>query len=160
MKRKSLLIITILLLAAAVTPAEEIVLDLKTPLKEKGKFLALQAGALYYLNTNGYKTLEIGEDYAVWLKDYQKTVEGNQITISFTCKITAPCGWREKKALTEERISLSYNVDKIETISINEPMLDYLEEKFDYLSRSMQAEAVLGGKLIHEAIVKLLKEIA
>lgn len=134
-------------------------LDVRTHLLEQHKFLAIRSGASYYLLSNDYTLLEVSEDYAVWLKDYNRYKKGNRYYVEFSINITEPTMLEEKEALAEERLEFSYDPGHIESIAIDQSFLEYLKEKLRFLSDSAKAEATIGGELAYKAIDRLVRRL-
>lgn len=158
MIRKLLSLLTLLLLLPAVVFSYTI--DLKTPLGEKRVLAPLKVGTAYYLIQAEHLVLEISEDYAVWLKDYWSTTADGVTRIDLTVKVTEPTAWNEKPALAERRVTFSYTMAEVETMTVEESFAKFLRKKLERYSERAKHEAQVGGKLVSDTIEELLQSIA
>jgi len=156
---KASLILLILFLTAANGFSQ--ILDLRTKLEEKIELSPIKNGAMYYLFDAGYTVFEIAEDYAVWIKDYEKaTFLDGTVEISFTVTITEPTSLYEKSALAEKLIAFSYHPGKPETITLDESAARFLRKKIVRLSKQVEIEATMGGQLVRDAVIELLEALS
>lgn len=136
------------------------VLDLRTKLDEKVQLAPIKNGALYYLSQEGHTIFEISEDYAVWLKDYEKKERNNgTIVISLTVTLTEPTSFQEKEALAEKRITFSYNPGRPETMTTDETATRFIRKKIVRSSGKIEAEATIGGQAVADAVTAMLRRL-
>jgi len=139
--------------------SESVVLDVKNRVEEKIVFIPIHAGTVYFLTQRGFTCIDASEDYAVWLYDYHKEKIGEEYSISFSVKITPPTAWDEYDPLAEERVSFTYFVGKIDTMSIDESLLRFLRKSLSFAFDKNKEEAILGGMAAAAAIEALLATV-
>jgi hypothetical protein len=62
-----------LLISLGAPFAHALDIDLKTPTEEHADLVHIQYGAAFFLVHAGFDILELGEDYAVWIKNFSRT---------------------------------------------------------------------------------------
>jgi hypothetical protein len=87
----------------------QVKLDVKTSFKEKSGLKSIKWGVIYFLEKNGYRVVEVGEDAAVWLENFQENREGSAgYKAKLTVKITPPSLFRQKTAIASGVAEVKY----------------------------------------------------
>jgi hypothetical protein len=159
MKNKKSILVCMMLALVPGLFCSGLTLDVKSRMYEKTVFAPIHTASYYFLLRNGYTVFDFGEDYAVWLIDFDKKVRQTKVKVSFTVKVTGPSMWEEGEALAEKRVSFSYDPGKLDSFRVDEPFLAYLEEKLKFVSTTVKLEASIGGMLVYKTIVELIEEI-
>jgi hypothetical protein len=131
--------------------------DIKTKFVEKSEITALKVGATYWLEKNGIMVVNIGEDFAVWLKNLErKFVTENEYSYSLTVSLSYPTSFVEKQIIKEETVQFEIFVN--EPIKEQEEGLDQrLRRQFSKIKDRLKKEAYIGGMIVAASILKLLK---
>jgi hypothetical protein len=131
--------------------------DIKTKFAEKSEITAIKLGATYWLEKNGITVVNIGEDYAVWLKNLErKFVKENEYAYSLTITLSYPTSFVEKKIIKEEVVKFEIFVNT----PVKEPeegLDERLKRRFSKLKDRLKKEAYIGGLIAAASIIKLLK---
>lgn len=126
---KGIIFIAVLLLGSS-APGYSLVFDLRTRLEEKVEFAPIKNGAMYFLFDS----------------------------VSFTVKITEPTSVYEKRALAKQKVSLTYHPGKPETMTTDEAATRFLRKRIARLSKQVEAEAIMGGRLVKNTVEELLEK--
>ncbi len=131
--------------------------DIKTKFVEKSEITAIKIGATYWLEKNGIMVVNIGEDFAVWLKNLErKFITENEYSYSLTISLSYPTSFVEKRTIKEETVQFEIFVD--EPIKEQEEGLDKrLRRQFSKIKDRLKKEAYIGGLIAAASIIKLLK---
>lgn len=132
------------------------VVDLKTHLDEAVAAAPLKYGAMWYLKDDGISVMEIGEDWAVWIEDVQKTVNGDSVSVTCVLKLTAPTAFQEKTALRTWNVSFSYRPGEAEQYSVDDSATRFLRKKIERWSAESAIEGKIGGKAVADAIASMV----
>ncbi len=157
MKRKILIILIILFFC--VSFGFSITLDLKTKYFEKMKLSAIKIGATYFLMKDGVVISDIGEDYAVWLKNLKREYNGgNWYYYELTVKISYPTAFLEKKTILEQRVQFEFSVDEPLDYE-DDGFMEYLAKHFSKINQRIQKEAYIGGREVANLIESMLESL-
>lgn len=135
------------------------VLDLKTPLAEKTHLSPAKIGAGYYLLKEGFKILDAGEDYAVWLSGYTQEKFGDQIRVELLVEITPTSALFKKPALASRKVSYSFPVTPPRMMDVDQASTVFLREKLERKTDLAVLEGQIGGKAVAEAVMDLLRSL-
>ena len=131
--------------------------DIKTKFVEKSEITAIKIGATYWLEKNGIMVVNIGEDFAVWLKNLErKFISENEYSYSLIISLSYPTSFVEKRTISEEKIQFKIFVD--EPVKEEEETLNRrLKRQFLKLKDRLKKEAYIGGMIVATSMMKLLK---
>ncbi len=123
---KKLLVFTIAILFSALTlSAQQVKLDVKTGLGDKSRLKVVKAGLIAFLKQSTWaKVVEFGEDYSLWITNYQAVPKGNQMKVDIDLELRSPAMMSKGKLI--ESIHVSSNLDFTE---IRSGKLTFEQEK-------------------------------
>ena len=158
MKKYLLGILIIIIGFAQLFPVSPIKLDIKTRYKDKFELKGVKWGVKYFLEQDGYNVVELGEDYAVWLKDIEEQrVESDQYTIKLIISITPPSLFREKKPEASDTMEVKYKFNsKVDDTGFTR----FIKEKIENIKKKEKIRAYFVGKAVAEKVKELLKSLA
>jgi hypothetical protein len=108
------LIFLILFLALNSAIVCQIRLDLKTPWAEKHRLGALKGGVAHFLEWLGYRIVETGEDYAVWLRYFSERLAERDVSeICLQVAVTPPCVLAFRPPLAWKNLALPYRHETV-----------------------------------------------
>jgi hypothetical protein len=153
------LIITLIPVILLVNFCFPVSVDLKTKFAEKVELLAVKKGTEVYLEKKGISVVEGDEDFAVWLKNFERLYKGNnRYSYNLTVKLSYPTTFVEKKAVKEKVIHFE--------ISLGQPIpgeIETLERYFgnvsDKVEKRRKREAYIGGKAAADCIEEFLESL-
>jgi len=136
--------------------AQNLILDVKTQLPEKAGLAAIKIGTDYFLQAEGFRILDIGEDYAVWLggKKVVSSITGKVITLSV--RITRPSAFLAGPTLAEAIVSFEVPAQRVKAITLDLTIPQILREKLSKDGEAAMQEANFGGRAVAEKIRGLL----
>jgi hypothetical protein len=153
------LIITLFLVILPVSFCFPVKVDLKTKFAEKVELRAVKKGTEVFLEKKGIAVVEGDEDFAVWLKDFQRLYKGNnRYSYNLTVKLSYPTAFVEKKAIKEKVIHFEVLVDRPIADEI-EALEDYFGDVPDKDDKRRKSEAYIGGKAAADCIVEFLESM-
>ena len=131
-------------------------IDLKTKFAEKSEITAIKVGATYFLEQKGIEVVNIGEDFAVWLKNLERSfISENRYVYKITVKLSYPTSLVEKRTIMEETLKFE--------IVLNTPLKDTseildnrLRRHFLKIKERLIHEAYIGGLAVATCIEELL----
>lgn len=152
--RKTAFVLIVILLGSA---GFAVTVDIKTKFVEKSEITAIKIGATYWLEKNGIMVVNIGEDFAVWLKNLErKFISENEYSYSLIISLSYPTSFVEKRTISEEKIQFKIFVD--EPVKGEEETLNRrLKRQFLKLKDRLKKEAYIGGMIVAASMMKLLK---
>jgi len=156
---KHIIVFVFLILTSVTGFSQSIVLDLKTHLAEKAQLSPSKIGASYWLLKDGYTLLDVGEDYSVWLTDYNAVTTGESIAVSVTVKIEPTTALTEKTPLASERVHYTLSKSAPRVTDTDEPATKFLREKLERKTDQAIQEGRVGGKAVADAIGSLLGKL-
>ena len=161
MKKYLLGILIIIIGFAQLFPVSPIKLDIKTRYKDKFELKGVKWGVKYFLEQDGYNVVELGEDYAVWLKDIEEQrVESDQYTIKLIVSITPPSLFREKKPEASDTMEVKYKFNPKEVNVDDTGFTRFIKEKIENIKKKEKIRAYFVGKAVAEKVKELLKSLA
>lgn len=143
------------LMPLLVVGGEKLLIDLKVPIAETTDFVPAQAGASVFLMKSDWaKVSDIGEDYAVWLTEYDrhKNILGQQV-ISLNLEVREPSMLRIGNLIKEKRLTVRYWEKSSESDKFEQKSLNDLND----LSKELQLEAYHLGTKIESILESMLK---
>ena len=149
----------VLLLFVLISISSAVSIDLKTKLAEKLEFSAIKVGATYFLYKDGVTVSDVGEDYAVWLKNLKRTYNGgNWYYYEFIVKLSYPTAFLEKKAIMEEPVEFNFSVQEPLNYE-DDGFLEHLSKHFSKVNQRIQKEAYIGGRIVANTIENMLERL-
>jgi hypothetical protein len=131
-------------------------IDLKTKFAEKPELMAIKLGATYFLEKKGFLVTDIGEDFAVWLKDLEQSyVAENQYAYKITVKLSFPTAFIEKATIMEENLHFEIRLN-IPLKNVDNRLENQLEKHFSKVKERLKYEAYIGGMAVATCIEELL----
>jgi hypothetical protein len=158
--KRFLLIFIVLMCFVSSAIFAQITLDVKTKFKEKYQLKGVKYGVIYFLKQKGYKVVEVGEDYALWLTDIQeKRIEPDRYSIRLYIKISRPSLFRQKKAIASELIEMDYSyMPKMLNID-DTGFLRFIKEKVQSIKVKEMLRAFQVGIKVANRVKYMLKGI-
>ena len=131
-------------------------IDLKTKFEEKSEITAIKIGATYFLEQKGIEVVNIGEDFAVWLKNLERSfISDNRYAYKITVKLSYPTSLVEKRTIMEE--TLKFEIILNSPIKNTAEILDNrLRRHFLKTTERLIHEAYIGGMAVTVCIVEML----
>jgi hypothetical protein len=159
--KKYFMLMVALVIMLAVGPLfseSEVKLDVKTKFKEKFELKGVKYGVIYFLKQDGYKIVEVGEDYAVWLVDIEEErEEPDSYTIRLTVKITPPSLFRQKEAAASGKVEMEYTFNPKELNVDDTGFLDFIKEKVENIKNKEKVRAFFVGREVANKVKELLQ---
>ena len=154
---------TILFLALAALVLSPVLaqtkLDVKTKFTSKLEMKGVKHGVIFYLEKEGYKIVEIKEDYSVWLTEFeQKNIEGNKYSIKFMVKIEPPALLTEKPPLAAKEVKGEFAFDA-KILNTDTGFISFIKSKVKDMKEKENIQAMQIGKLAADEIKALLATI-
>jgi len=85
-------------------------LDVKTSYIEKANITEAKNGCINYLNQiPSVMIAETGEDYSIWIRDYDSKINNNNVIITADLQIRTPSFIRDGRLLKEHKVRITYN---------------------------------------------------
>lgn len=110
---KKVLIALVMLLTMALT-ASATKFDVKTRLTRKGGDVTVfKATIIKFLELKGHKIKEIGEDYSIFIDEFQVLPEGNKVRVIISGEIGQPSLFGKGKSIAKITIDKVYDTKKI-----------------------------------------------
>jgi hypothetical protein len=160
MKKCLLGILIIIVGFALLFPASPVKLDIKTKYKDKFELKGIKWGVKYFLEQDGYNVVELGEDYAVWLKDIEEErVEPGQYTLKLIVSISPPSLFREKKPAASDTMEVKYTFNPKEVNVDDTGFTRFIKEKVENIKKKEKIRAYFVGKAVAEKVKELLKSL-
>jgi hypothetical protein len=136
MRKIWVFVFTLSILAVGLISEERIKLDIKTKVSEKFDLKGIKYGTMQQLEEEGYEILEFGEDFSVWLKDYNEEMAGrDRYNYQLRICITLPSAVTEKPVLVEQVIRGRFAAD-ILTYQKDDDFTAYLGKLGNYFIAS------------------------
>jgi hypothetical protein len=150
-------ILFVLLTALVLSPVlAQTKLDVKTKFTSKLELKGVKHGVIFYLEKEGYKIVEVKEEYSVWLTDFeQKNLEGNKYSIKFLVKIEPPALLTEKPALASKEVKGEFAFDA-KVLNTDAGFMTFIKSKVKDMKEKENIEAMQVGKLAADEIKALL----
>jgi hypothetical protein len=133
--------------------------DLKTKIAETFELRAVKKGTEVFLERRGISVVETGENFSVWLKNFQRVDRGNgRYYYLLTVKLSYPTLVDEREAINERMIHFEVLVDQPITDRI-EALEDYFGDVLTRAEKRRKREAYIGGRAAADCIVEFLESI-
>jgi hypothetical protein len=160
--KKNFMVIVVLIIMFAFGPlfpdSAKVKLDVKTKFKEKFELKGVKFGVIYFLKQDGYKIVEVGEDYAVWVVDIEEErEEPDSYTIRLTVKITPPSLFRQKEAIASGKVEMEYTFDPKELNVDDTGFLNFIKEKVENIKNKEKVRAYFVGREAADKVKELLE---
>lgn len=141
---KKVLIAIVMLLTMALT-ASATKFDVKTRLTRKGGDVTVfKATIIKFLELKGHKIKEIGEDYSIFIDDFQVLPEGNKVRVIISGEIGQPSLFGKGKTIAKITIDKLYDTKKI-----SDPKKWTVEDRAKFEELETTAGKSLGkGKIL------------
>ena len=140
-----------------------IILDIKTSASNRFTNLevnAISLGTNYYLGALGYKVQEIGETYAVWIRNYEKWERNeNEYLVKLSVRITGPSGIKEGAIIKEMSLNRIIQKEEIINLTTNDELLGILKNKLKTKADHLKLEADIIGRFLAKEIHKIILTI-
>lgn len=157
MKRIGALLVFVSISALA---AHAQIIDVKVPLRWKGDLAAVQLGTTWELTRHGVSVFDFGEDFEVWLTNYEVREGGNRRTISFLVSVRrVDPDTDERRPLGEDEVSFSYNDYDLEQGPPDPTIIEYVTDHFRFASNRFTYEAGTGGARVAEVLFDIVPSI-
>jgi len=135
---------------------EKVYFDIKTRFLEKADLMPAKAGATIVLMQSEWAGVrEFGEDYSVWLTNYQSEKKKDILVISLDVELRAPSAVRTGSLIKQKRITVRMqeendweNVDSI---------TDAIERELKNNSANLKTEAMIIGQEVEQSLRNFLK---
>ena len=133
-------------------------LDIKTKHEEKFDLLPAKIAVSYFITQSKWAKLrEVGEDYSVWLTNYQREKIDDTIYISLEIEIRTPAMIRSGSLLKKKRIRTSITAQD-DWSDVNN-IRDAIEREIENSSKEIQEEAIIVGEKVSKEIYKIIKDL-
>lgn len=161
MKKCLLGILIIIVGFALLFPVSPVKLDVKTKYKDKFELKGVKWGVKYFLEQDGYNVVEVGEDYAVWLKDIEeKRIEPDIYILKLTVSISPPSLFREKMPIASDTMEVKYSFNPKEVNVDDTGFTRFIKEKVENIKQKEKIRAYFVGKAVAEKVKELLNSLA
>lgn len=135
----------------------EVKLDVKTKFMEKFELKGIKFGVIYFLKQEGYKIVEVGEDYAIWIVDIEEErEESDSYTIRLTVNISPPSFFKQKKSITTGDVEIECKFDPKELNVDDTGFLDFIKEKVENIKNKEKERAYFVGREVAKKVKVLL----
>jgi hypothetical protein len=130
---------------------DKLFFDVKTKMIEKIQLTHIKSAVgLLLLESNWASVTEIGENYALWLKNYHKEFDGNSVKIYLDIEIREPSAWGEGRLIDPEPIVVIFNFqDDIQRVSNH---YELFKQKFHNISDKLLLETTLVSEKIEDKL--------
>ena len=158
LKQICLISITIFLQFQIGICQQKVMFDIKTKQFEKFDFIPIKiATTIILLNSDWAGVIEVGEDYSLWLKNYQRKQVDEEIIISFDVEIRTPAMLRSGSLLTTGKVDYSFNAaEEWEGVKSTREAIE--RELKDY-SEEINTEAKMGGEEVEKCAKMLMQQL-
>ena len=131
-------------------------LDVKTKFTSKFEMKGVKHGVIFFLEKEGYKIVEVKEEYSVWLTDFeQKNLEGNKYSIKFLVKIEPPALLTEKTPLATKEVKGEFAFDP-KVMNTDSGFITFIKTKVKDMNEKEEIQAMQIGKLAADEVKALL----
>lgn len=130
---------------------EKIFFDVKTKMSEKLKLTHIKSAVdILLLETDWASVTEVGENYALWIRNYHKEEDESSVKVNLDIEIRQPSTWGEGELIDSEPIEVTFDFQK----DINRVSNHY--ELFKQKFRNISDKLILETTLVSEKIVEKL----
>ncbi|MCP4157098.1 MAG: hypothetical protein GY757_55820 [bacterium] len=132
-------------------------LDVKTKFTEKTKLTGVKFGVIYFLKQEGFKIVEVGETFSVWLLNgEEKRANPDKYTIKMTVSIAPPSLFGQKKALISDEVTVTYSFNPKEINVDDTGFYSFLKEKVENIKTKEKIRAFHVGREVAKKITLLV----
>ena len=161
MQQKLYIIIIILAYLFLIQPIfgqSKVLFDVKTKRAEKMDLLPIKtATVILLLKSDWASVVEIGEDYSLWLKEYERKKVGDIISVKFCVELRTPAMLRSGSLLQSEKIEFSFkSIDEWNEVTT---VREAIKQELKNFSGEIQTEAILGGEKVVNIIIKMVNRL-
>ena len=133
------------------------VLDVKTNISNRLMSLEMNAisiGTTYYLKAFGYRVQEMGERYAVWIKNYEKweSSDRTEYVIKLEILLTTPSNIREGTIIKREFINYIIQKEEVINLTTSDDLFKILDAKFKTRKDHLLLEGKIIGRMVAEKV--------
>lgn len=147
------------ILSLCIIPAAAQTIDIKAHVADTTAVLPLKLSLDYYLTEAGYRVFDFGEDYALWIEDFRKTLmTDGTIYVSTRLVLARPSLFSRGAIIAERSYSYSYNPGAPEKLDADDGLAKYLAAKGKRLTDEARLEAGVAGPGAAEIVIALLGE--
>ena len=150
------LLLVILFSLTGLVAEERIYFDIKTDIKDKIKLLPIELGTIFMFSQSDWGgVLEIGEDYGLYLRNYQRKKTSSAIYLKMVVELRSPGGWKAGKVLRSQELHL-----KIKRENTNSSLTDFynfIKSGFSLSDDTLHYETLIVAKVIEDTAYKLYK---
>jgi len=159
MKSKLFVFFFILLLINVSVAQKVIYVDVKTPLLQKAELTVPKAGTIFFIEqSREFGLREAGEDYSLWLMDYQANQEGNRVTIRLKVELRTPAMFRQGKILAQKDIQIEYKTD-VDLPAEEAGIFKHFKSRVKKIKSELMLEGFYSGKACFEALKDMVNDI-
>jgi len=109
------------------------------------------------LNCDWADIAEIGEDYSIWLRSYERKIHNNMINVKLLVELRTPALLRSGSLITSENINFSFKpVDEWDNINTAS---EAIKQELLNFSEKVQIEAQVGGEQVLKSIMKMIGKL-
>ena len=136
----------------------KIFFDVKTKLFEKPKLTYIKnAVDLLILESDWASVTEVGENYALWIRNYKKQEDESSVTVNLDIEIREPRSWAEGKLLDSEHIKVIFGYQEdIQRVSNH---YELFKQKFHNLSDKLLLETTLVSEEIFKKLFYITRAL-
>jgi hypothetical protein len=140
-------------------PAQDkIYFDIKTESNQKLKMLPIEVGIMFYFMRSDWAgTLELGEDFTLWIINYQKFQSGDLVYVNYIVELRYPSLFRAKELILAKKVNLQYNPNEIEVAEAS--LLSAIQRKVNILNDDVYREISVVGQATLEVARKMMEEL-
>lgn len=141
------------------SPLSGLTFDLKTTFAEKGNLAPIKWGTEFALLQASHAILDVGEDYAIWLKGRKESLSGDQVTVRVLVQISETTGFAAKPILAETWVTFRYHRKAPAEMTTDDAATKFLRTKLQDQGENAWEEGRIGGPLVAKAILQLVSRV-
>lgn len=118
-------------------PSKRYKFDIKTKFAQKLDVSGIKEGTINFMKKTGWAEItEIGEEYSVWIKDVDRTVNNNIVSISYTLELRTAAMFKEGQLIKSFKVNKNYSslVAKNKTFNNSAELINILGAS-EYLTK-------------------------
>lgn len=128
-------------------------IDIKTSFGGKVEFAPVEVGASICLNRSEWANVtEVGEDYSLWLKEYERIKDGTDTRAELTVELRTPAFLRSGSLISSQHVTATFHPQ-----SDGMPLpntLNWNQEDFEAIREAIAGElSESASDLKHEALI-------
>jgi len=143
-------------------------IDVKTSFSGKVEFAPVEVGTTVCLNQSDWATVtEVGEDYSLWLKEYERIKEGNETRAEITLELRTPAFLRSGSLIETRQVTATFRTqsdgmplpdtlhwDREDLKALREAIAGELSES----ANDLKLEALIVGGRVCQAARSLVEQ--